>query len=556
MSDNRAQKGDNGFVVQAGILAVAGIITRVIGLLYRSPLNSVILPLGLGYYQSAYNYYTIILLISSYSIPSAMSKVVAQKLGAHEYRNAHRLFKGALVYVLVVGAAASLFLYFGAGLFVSDEAVPVLRTFAPTIFIYGILGVLRGYFQAHKSMVQTSVSQILEQIANAAVSIGGAYLLIKIGMGSMAVPADTDGKVARATYGAIGSAVGTGVGVLTALIFMALIYRLNRPVIRRRIERDRHTQVDSYGTVLRTITTVVTPFILSTAVYNLSSTVNNNLYTKWYPTLKNLDSVEIHSNYGLFSGQALTISNIPIAFASAMAAAMIPTIAQLIAAGRVEDARGKIAVAIRTTMVISIPCAVGLFVLAEPVTALLFASDTADELALAAQMLRVLAVSVVFYALSTLNSNILQGLGKLNAPIVNAALALAVQTGIAAGLLFLTDCGLYSIAIANTVYAGLMYLLNHHSVSRAVGYRQELRRTFGIPLLASVCMGAAAWGVYTGLYALIGSRILAVLPAIALAVVVYFALILLLKGVTEEELRGFPKGYLLVRLARKCRLLR
>lgn len=557
MSERKqTSKSDNGFVVQAGILAVAGIITRVIGLLYRSPLNSVILPLGLGYYQSAYNYYTIILLISSYSIPSAMSKVVAQKLGAHEYRNAHRLFQGALLYVLVVGGIASLFLYFGAGLFVSEEAVPVLRTFAPTIFIYGILGVLRGYFQAHKTMVQTSVSQILEQLANAAVSIGGAYLLINIGMGSMEVPADTDGKVARATYGAIGSAIGTGVGVLTALIFMALIYRLNRSVIQRRIDRDRHEQVDSLGTVLRTITTVVTPFILSTAVYNLSSTVNNNLYTKWYPELKNLDSVEIHSNYGLFSGQALTISNIPIAFASAMAAAMIPTVAQLIASGKVQDACDRIAVAIRTTMAISIPCAVGLFVLAEPVTALLFGSDTADELALAAQMLRVLSVSVVFYALSTLNSNILQGLGKLNAPIINAAIALVVQTGIAAGLLFYTDCGLYSIAIANTVYSGLMYLLNHASVRRAVGYRQEMKRTFGIPLLASLCMGAAAWGIYTGLYAVTVSRVISVLPAIAAAVVIYFALILLLKGVTEEELRGFPKGYLLVKVARKCRLLR
>lgn len=133
--------------MQAGILAAAGIISRIIGLLYRGPLHSVIGDLGLGYYQSAYNYYTIVLLISSYSIPSAISKVIAQKLGAREYRNAHRLFKGALLYVLVVGGAASLLLFFGAGWFVATpEAILVLRTFAPTIFVYGILGVLRGYF--------------------------------------------------------------------------------------------------------------------------------------------------------------------------------------------------------------------------------------------------------------------------------------------------------------------------------------------------------------------------------------------------------------------------
>ncbi|MFQ8981051.1 MAG: oligosaccharide flippase family protein [Waltera sp.] len=161
MADKNSSK--NNFIMQAGILAAAGIISRIIGLLYRGPLQSVIGNLGLGYYQSAYNYYTIILLISSYSIPSAISKAIAQKLGEKEYRNAHRLFHGAMIYVLVVGGIASLFLFFGAGLFVSGAAVTVLRTFAPTIFVYGILGVLRGYFQAHKSMAQTSVSQILEQ---------------------------------------------------------------------------------------------------------------------------------------------------------------------------------------------------------------------------------------------------------------------------------------------------------------------------------------------------------------------------------------------------------
>ena len=134
MADKNSSK--NNFIMQAGILAAAGIISRIIGLLYRGPLQSVIGNLGLGYYQSAYNYYTIILLISSYSIPSAISKAIAQKLGEKEYRNAHRLFHGAMIYVLVVGGIASLFLFFGAGLFVSGAAVTVLllRRSSSTVF--------------------------------------------------------------------------------------------------------------------------------------------------------------------------------------------------------------------------------------------------------------------------------------------------------------------------------------------------------------------------------------------------------------------------------------
>lgn len=546
----------NNFIMQAGILAVAGIISRIIGLLYRSPLHSVIGDLGLGFYQSAYTFYTIVLLISSYSIPAAVSKVIAQKLAVKEYRNAHRIFRCALGYVLVVGGAASLFLFFGAGLLVEEAAVPVLRTFAPTVFIYGMLGVLRGYFQAHKSMAQTSVSQVLEQVANAVVSVGAAYLLIKNTMGTLEMPAEETEQILRATRGAIGSALGTGVGVLVALLFMFAVYRLNKSFIDRRIRYDRHPEVDSYRDILKMITMVVTPFVLSTAIYNLNDTINNALYTKIYLKVRELDTVGTYSGWGVLSGQALTISKIPIAFASAMAAAMIPTVAQLIAARNVEGAKDKIGVAVKTTMIISIPCAVGLFVLARPVTCLLFPANTQASEDLATGLLMALAISIIFYALSTLNSQILQGLGKMNVPIVNAAIALGVQTVVVVALLFFTKLDLYSVVIANIIYSGIMCALNQLAVRKAIGYRQEIMRTFVIPLLASAFMGAVAWAVYEGLLLMTKSPRIAVIPAILIGAAAYFALLILFRGVTEEELRGFPKGHLLVRLAKKCRLMK
>ena len=147
-------KKENSFILQAGVLAMAGIIVRIIGMLYRSPLTAIIGDEGNGYYSYAYNIYANILLISSYSIPSAISKVMAQKLALKEYRNAHRIFRCALVYVTVVGILASLFAFFAAPFLVVDNAVVVLRVFAPTIFLSGFLGVLRGYFQAQGSMVK------------------------------------------------------------------------------------------------------------------------------------------------------------------------------------------------------------------------------------------------------------------------------------------------------------------------------------------------------------------------------------------------------------------
>lgn len=547
----------NGFIIQAGILAAAGLVSRIIGLLYRSPLHRVIGSAGLGYYSIAYDYYMIILLISSYSIPSAISKVIAQKLAVKEFGNAHRIFRCAIWYVLAVGGAAGLFLYFGAGLFVRPEVVPVLRTFAPTIFVYGILGVLRGYFQAHKSMLQTSVSQILEQIVNAAVTIGAAYLLINSAMGSMEVPADEAGQMRRATYGAVGSAMGTGAGVLAALLFMAGIYAINSKIIKKRIRKDRHGEVDSYGSIMRTITLVVTPFILNTAVNNMSGTVNNTIYCKILPSLRKLDDsavLAMNAGWGVFKGQAQTISNIPNAFATAMAAAMIPTVAQLAAARDFEGAREKIGLAVKTTMIISIPCAVGLFVLARPVTGLLFTNTRQDE-DLATGLLMALSLSVIFYALSALNSQILQGLGKVNRPIINAGIGLAVQTATALGLFIFTDLDLYCIVAANTMYSGVVCVLNQRAVRKAVGYRQELLKTFILPVVASLSMGATAWAVYESLLMLTASPKISVVAAIILAAFVYFAMLLLLRDLTEEELRGFPKGGALVRLAKKCGLM-
>ncbi len=560
MSNNGTNKAsnskENNFVLQAGILAAAGIISRIIGLLYRSPLTAVVGTLGMGYYQVAYNFYTIVLLLSSYSIPSAISKVIAQRLAVKEYRNAHRIFLCALGYVLVVGGIASLILFFGAGLFLNNEAaIPVLRTFAPTIFLYGILGVLRGYFQAHRSMAQTSVSQILEQIINAVVSVGAAYALIQATMGTLEVPVEETAQVERATAGAIGSALGTGAGVLMALLFMAGIYALNRKTIQRRIARDKHTNVESYGAVIKTITLVVTPFIISTAVYNLSDVVNSKLYVDVLPDMLGTDSTEAYNNYGVFSSMAQTISKIPIAFASAMASAMLPAVAAHAAAFKWEEARSKIGVAVKSTMIISIPCAVGLLVLAKPVTTLLFPSQTDETLTYAGYLLMSLTLSIVFYALSTLNSSILQGLGKVNAPIINAAVALGVQSILIYVLMRYTTLDLYSLSIANTAYSGLMCILNQWAVRRAVDYKQEILKTFGAPLLASAFMGAAAWAVYHGLYLLSESVLLSVIPAVVVAVVLYFVMLLVCRGLTEEELRGFPKGYLLVKVAKKCHLL-
>ena len=312
-------KKTNSFVLQAGILAAAGMIVKVIGLIYRSPLLSIIGLEGNNYYSAAINIYTIILLISSYSIPSAISKVIAQRLAFKEYRNAQKVFHCALLYVLIVGGIAAVFTYVAAPFLVSKNpnATAALRVLAPTIFFSGFLGVLRGYFQAHSSMVHTSISQILEQIMNAVVSILAAYLLIR-----MVSSQDT---TTQAVYGSAGSAIGTGAGVLTGLLFMFGMYMLNRNYIHKRMTRDYSRHEESYGEIFKVIFTIVTPFILSTFIYNCSTVVNMYIYY-YVMDYKQVDTVLYGNHYGIFSTQAVAVVNIPIAIASAMSSATIPSV--------------------------------------------------------------------------------------------------------------------------------------------------------------------------------------------------------------------------------------
>lgn len=539
------EKKSDGFIMQAGILAMAGIICRIIGILYRSPLAAIIGDEGNGYYGSAYNIYTIILLISSYSIPAAISKVIAGKLALKQYKNAQRIFYCAFIYVIVVGGVASLFAFFGARFLVEQKAVMVLRIFSPTIFVSGLLGVLRGYFQAHKTMVQTSISQILEQILNAVISIMAAYLLKQLVI-------DKDAST-QAVYGAMGSALGTGAGVLIALAFMVLMYGINKKEIRERIAKDDHKDILSYKEIFGIIFALVTPFILSTFIYNFSTSLDETIYRKILKLVKHVDVSQIAVWYGVYSGKAVVISNIPIAISSAMSAAMIPSVSGKFATGDIGGTKGKVHTAILTTMLIAIPSAVGIFVLAEPVVGFLFPGQT--NIALAGSLLRALSITVIFYSLSTLTNAVLQGIGKVTAPVYHAAIALAAQTVVLVPCLLFTNLNLYSIAIATIVYSLLMCVLNQLAVRKYLGYRQNIKKIFVLPMIASVIMGVCAYFVYQVMHKISGSNLISLIIAIIIAACVYGVLVLRLGVLTKEDIEAMPKGKKLAKLLKKLHFI-
>ena len=552
----KKENNNGGIIVQAGILAAASIVVRIIGLLYRSPLTAVIGDEGNGYYGYAFNIYSIILMVSSYSIPSAISKLMAQKLALGEYRNAQRVFYCTMAYALTVGAAFSLFVWFGAGLLVPPRSVPVLRVLAPTIFIFAILGVLRGYFQANQTMVQTSISQILEQIVNAAVSIGAAWFF----MHRLAAGQDVH---EQAVYGAMGSALGTGSGVMTALIFMAVMYLFNRRYFMKRIRRDRTSRDDPWTGIMRDTILVITPFILSGFILNLTTTVNQTIFSKIMIGAKGLDEIDITTAYGIFSNKAVVITNIPISIATAVAAAIIPNISSAYARKDKEETRRRVIAAVRITNIIATPCALGLIALARPVTMVLFPQW--ESLGLASALLALLGVTVIFYSIATIMNAALQSIGRMQMPLVSAGIALVVQTLVLVALLFATNMGVFALVLVSVLYSLMIFLLDSYFLQRYLKLDMDLYNVYARPLFAATIMGVAAYGLYTMFEVfleLMGSRslylnnLIAMVPAILAAVLIYFFALIRMGTLSEEDILGLPKGSMLLKIFRKLKWMK
>lgn len=553
MADNRRSSG---VLVQAGILAMASMIVRVIGLLYRAPLTAIIGDEGNGYYGTAYNIYTIILMVSSYSMPSAISKLMAQKLAVGEYRNANRVFRCALTYGVLVGLVGSGLLFFGARFLVPDVAVCVLQVFAPTVFLFGILGSMRGYFQARGSMVQTSVSQILEQLANAVVSIAAAWLLMQTAVGA--------DPTRRAQLGAMGSALGTGAGVLIALLFMVFCFRRSREGRKAEILSDATGKEEKYRTFLRDTVLVITPFMLSGVIMNLTTSLNQTIYMRMLIDLKGAGETATTTLYGIFSNKAVVISNIPISIATAVSSAIIPGISAAYARRDEAGARRQVGNAIRITSIIAIPSAVGLAVLARPITMLMF--PQMESLELASSLLSLLAVTVIFYSISTITNAALQSIGRMNLPLVSAGIALVVQTVVLVLLLLFTDLDVRALVLVSILYSVMIFTVNQYYLRRFLGIRQDVRRDYLQPLACAALMGAAAKAVYylvsmaaepmrnlpKGFYF---CNLAATAAALLAAVLVYGYTMVRSGTIRRKDLLSMPKGQSLVRLMEKLRWL-
>ncbi|MCR5451923.1 MAG: polysaccharide biosynthesis protein [Lachnospiraceae bacterium] len=547
------KKNDTGFLVQGSILAIASIVSRVVGLLYRLPLVRIIGKSGNDYYGTAFEIYSIMLIISAYSIPLAVSKLVAAKVSAGEFKNVNKILKGSLLFASVTGGTASLVVFFGADFFCGELlrtpfANIALRVLAPVIFMVAIVGVLRGFFQGMGTMMPSALSQIAEQIINAVVSVVAAYFLFDVGMKMGGVLGHKEQMAAA--YGAAGGTWGTFAGAATALAFMVFVYAIFKRSFDKKIRRDKSTGDESYKTIMWTLFVTIVPVLLSTTLYNISAIINTGMF-KQIANAQGYAPKDISEWWGVFTGQYRVIINVPVSIASAMAASSVPALTAAFRNKEHEMVKFQITSATRFVMIIAFPCMIGVAVLAGPIMQLLFGDSDPTS----AYMLMVGCSSIVFYSLSTLSNGILQGIDKMKIPVIHAAVALVIQAVFLVLCMYGFKLNIFAVVLANTFYALIMCILNEYSIQKYSGTKLDLIGVFAKPFVASLIMGGFCLAAYYITLNVSKNNAIACVISIIISVPVYFFFLLFIKGIGSNELSRLPKGDKLVAIAKRFKLL-
>ncbi|HJA80542.1 MAG TPA: polysaccharide biosynthesis protein [Candidatus Mediterraneibacter intestinipullorum] len=547
----RSAQNDD-FIAQGAILAVATVLTKVIGVIYRIPLANILGDAGNGFYGYAYHIYAMALMVSSLSLPTAVSKLVSAKLAAGQKRNSVRVFRCSMIFAVAVGLVITAAVFFGADAISvyamkSPLSVYALQMLAPGLFLVAIMAVIRGYFQGLGSMMPTAVSQIIEQLIRAVISIAGAGMFVDIGTRAGEKAGE---ELLGPAYGAAGATLGTVLGALIALIFLLFVMWAYRGQMSRQYRTDRSGHEDSYRHILKVLVLTAVPILFSTAIYNINQILDLTIFNHIMEAQGYVEE-EYMALQGIYSGKYDTLVNVPLSIPWALCSSVVPSLTAAVAIRSRRLVHEKIDQTLRLTMVITIPCGMGFLVLASPLMVLLY-NDAGKT---PAYLLMMGSVVVVLYGWSSISNSILHGLNHISSPAKNACAALVIHLAAFMAMMVAFKMNVYALAAGNIVFAACMCYFNQRKVHKVCGFRINVMDTFVKPLVASAVMGIVTYAVHLAMDLLVGGRWIPTIFAILTAVIVYVVVVLKIGTLSDEDIEALPMGARLLRLCRRLHLM-
>ena len=534
-----AEQKKQSFLHGAALLAASAAIVKVIGAFYKIPLNAIIGTKGFAYFNTAYNIYTVLLLISTAGLPVAMSRMISAANSLGNTRQVKRIYQTAQTIFLCLGIPFGLLMtFFAKPLAVFQEQPDAWASIAclgPSALLMCLVSAFRGFFQGHRNMMPTSVSQVVEALCKLIVGLAAAWCIKKM---TAQIPLAAGGAILGVTIGCAASAL--------------YLFWLFRKAYKSLEEGDPTQTPDSYTKTARDLLAIAVPITIGSAGLQLITLLEIKVYmSQLLSTGFTQDAADTMK--GIYD-MAQTIFNMPCAFIFPITISGIPTITAALTVGDHKQVRATEESASRIVALISIPCALGLFVVARPVMALL-GGYVGMDLDLAEVLMRVLSLCIIFNSFVLLTNSIMQAHGHANIPVINMFVGGALKLSVVWLLTSNPDIAIRGVPVASVACYVAISALNLFSMNRCIQDPPHMLRNMVRPLLSGLLMAVAVFGVYLGLGQVFsldsgfGKLMLVGVPVLA-GVVVYVICVIKFKAITREDCLLLPKGEKIAKLLR------
>ena len=524
------QKKQN-FLQGTALLAMAAVIVKLVGALYKIPLNAIIGEKGFGYFSTAYEIYNVLLMISTAGLPVAMSRMISQASSLENYNQVRQIYSTARRIFLILGASGSILMTVFcrqlAAFWNQPDAWAAIGFLGPCVLLICIMSAFRGYFQGQSNMLPTAVSQVLEVITKLIVGMAAALAFLKL----------TD-SIPLAAGGAI---LGVTVSCVVSAVYLFGKFRRSYRELPR-----TEDQAASFGKTARELLKIAVPITISSTCLSIITSFSSKIYMgQLLSSGVSQESADIMRGIHVMTQ---TIYNMPCAFITPITVSIIPAITAQITLKKYRQTRLTEESAIRITGIVAMPCSLGIIALAQPITALL-GRYSGERLVLATQMMTVLGVSLVFNALVLVTTSIMQAHGNVTRPVINMLIGGVLKLIVVYVLTGNPAIGIVGTPIGTLLSYVVICILNIYSIHTLVEDPPQILKNLIRPFCAACIMALCAWLVWWDLGKLgITSRLILCAIPVGVGVVVFLIAAVILKVITREDCLLLPKGEKIAKL--------
>lgn len=506
------------FMKGAAILLLANLLVKIIGAGFKIPLTYLLDERGMGLFTTSYTIYTLLFIVATAGLPVAVSKMVAESAAKNRRLEIKKILESSFLLLGIIGVLGFVILFFSAdnlaGYTGSIEAAPGIRALAPAILFVALMSAFRGFFQGHQDMIPTAISEVTEALGKLVIGYTLAYLLIDKGV----------------EYASAGAVFGVSMGAALGFISLLFLY------IKRKDKRDFSSGVSESKRrreLIKKIIVIAIPITIGACVFSLT-TVIDMLMIQNRLRFAGFTEERALALWGSYSGYSVTIFNMIPTLITCISISVVPAIAKAYAVRNYEDAQNTTAMGMKTTILFSLPCAVGIALLARPILNIVFKNTNA------APTLQILGYAVVFVSLVLVTNAILQATGKTWVPVWHMAIGGIVKVIINFFLVGNPDININGAPIGTNLCYIIILVLNIISIGKIIGIKLNLSDAIFKPLISVTAMGI----VTMVLYQLVdgSGRLFEAVVPIAGGAVIYFAMLFALKAINDEDIKMLPAG--------------